>query len=285
MEIYILSSSTYKDIDKNHGDCILVIKDKNAVVYDCGSEEHAEKVIDILREKNINRATAILSHNDDDHFLGFPYLIKNGYVTDLYTVLLLKYADDILEKLDDGRRNKDSVKRAITEKYDNIYSLKNTVKLHDVYEENTLPDFVEFIGPDFDYMIEVAAKAINDSEGDIIELETVTNAASVQIKILFNSQKILLTGDCSPRAIPDRVKLNNFDYIQLPHHGKPLLANEIFEKTFRNNDIIFIVSDNTGKSNGGSDGLDTRGHRVRNTKNGTIHFTKNYTSTYGGRLG
>ena len=285
MEIYILSSSTYKDIDKNHGDCILVTKDKNAVIYDCGSEEHAEKVIDILREKNINKATAILSHNDDDHFLGFPYLIKNGYVTELYTVLLLKYADDILKKLDDGRRNKDSVKRAIIQKYDNIYSLKGTVNLHDVYEENSLPDFTEFVGPDYNFMIEVAAKAINDSEGDTIDLETVTNAASIQIKILLGSQKVLLTGDCTPRAIPDTVKLNNFDYIQLPHHGKPLLAEEIFEKTFRNNNIIFIVSDNTGKSNGGSDDLDVRGHQVKNTKNGTIHFTEKYTSVYGGRLG
>jgi len=58
--------------------------------------------------------------------------------------------------------------------------------------------------------------------------------------------------------------------VDLPHHGKPSLADEIFERADKNNDITYIVSDNTGSSNGGSDNLNAKGHKVKNTTNGDI---------------
>ncbi len=269
--IKILSSKNYADNSKNYGDCIVFIDGKTAIIFDCGSEEHAERAMELLDSNGIAKATVVLSHNDSDHFKGIPHLIENGRVDKLFTILLLKYKQEILDALDDGRRSTDSIGDAITNLYDNIASLSQTVTLCDVYaDSDKFPSQMKFIGPDFNYMIQVAAQALDSCEGDTIDGETVTNAASVQMQLSLSDKKILLTGDCAPAAIPTDVDLSTYDFIQLPHHGKPSLAEEIFERADSNINVLYIVSDNTGTTNGGSDDLITTGHRVQNTKNGDI---------------
>lgn len=288
IDIHMLGSKGYENTNTNYGDCFLVIDGRDAVIYDCGSEEHAQKAIEILDNAGIEKAVVILSHNDDDHFRGIPYLIEEGRVEKLFTVLLLKYKDQLLDKIDDGRRNRDSISQAIKEKYDNIASLSGKVKLRDVYENaDELPSCAKFVGPDFDYMLGAAAKGLDGREGNTIDLETVTNAASVQIRIQFGSEKLLLTGDCTPAAIPEDEKLRTYKYIQLPHHGKAELAEMIFERTYPSNSIVFLISDNTGNTNGGSDKLKSKGHNVKNTKvDGTIKLKSgSSSSTYVSKLG
>lgn len=75
---------------------------------------------------------------------------------------------------------------------------------------------------------------------------------------------LLLSGDASYAAIEDKVR--DYDIVQLPHHGKSKQADKIFAKKCDQISTIYIVSDNTGNSNGGSDDLKTTGHRVYNTK-------------------
>lgn len=287
--IKILSSKNYEDTTKNYGDCIIFIDGAMAIVYDCGSTEHANKVIEVLDDHKIEKATLVLSHNDDDHFLGIPTLIEAGRVDKLFTVLLLKYKKELLDEIDDGRRNDDSIARAITDLYDNITSLSKKVALRDVYEdENEFPVQMKRIGPSFDYMIKAAARGLDNREGNTIDNETITNAASVQIELTLGSSKVLLTGDCAPAAIPDDVQLDAYGYIQLPHHGKPLLAEEIFLRTEDSNDITYFVSDNTGSSNGGSDNLDCKGRKIKNTKSDgelTFYATSGSSSYTGGSLG
>ena len=283
MILKILSSSGYDDTTRNYGDCLILVDDKTAVVYDCGSEEHAKRVVKCLDAHGIDKATVILSHNDSDHFNGIPYLIKEKRVDKLFTVLLLKYKDVLLDQIDDGRRNLHSIGEAIKELYDNIASLSGQVKLRDVYENTSeLPKQLSFVGPTFDYMIQAAAKGLDNREGDSIDGETITNAASVQIQIKFGEKKVLLTGDCAASAIPDTEKLNTYSYIQLPHHGKATHAEDIFERGYPNNDIVYVVSDNTGNTNGGSKDLNEKGHQVKNTKKvGDIEFSSDTAaSTY-----
>lgn len=275
MILKILGSQEYGDNTKNYGDCAVLINGTSSVVYDCGSEEHAKKIVQLLDQNGIDKVTVVLSHNDDDHFLGIPYLIEQGRVSRLFTVLLLKYKEELLKRIDDGRRNLDSIGEQIKEKYDNIASLSGKVNLLDVYEsKDVLPDCVEFVGPDFDYMLDAAAIGLDSREGDTVDLETVTNAASVQIKLRFGTSKVLLTGDCAPEAIPPEVDLSKYDYVQLPHHGKDELAQKMFERAYPSNRIVYFVSDNTGNSNGGSDKLKSKGHLVKNTKvSGTLDFS------------
>ncbi len=267
--LQVLSSKGYEDTEHNYGDCIILTENGTAIIYDCGSEEHAKRAIKILDDNRIEQAIVVLSHNDDDHFKGIPYLIEEGRVKALFTILLLKYKEELLEKINDDRRTKESIGRAIMEMYDNIATLSRKVALLDVYEDaDKMPNCMKFIGPNFEYMLDAVSKGLDGRQGNTIDKETITNAASVQLELVFERKRVLLTGDCTPAAIPDSVELNKYDYIQLPHHGKYIHAETIFERVGNNNQMVYLVSDNTGNSNGGSDKLiqKSAGHRVKNTK-------------------
>lgn len=275
--IKILSSKDYEEKTKNYGDCVVFIENSTAIVYDCGSEEHAKRVVKLLDENNIEEADVVLSHNDDDHFKGIPYLIDEGRVSKLFTILLLKYKKELLDEIDDKRRNRNSIGDSIKDLYDNIATLSKNVKLCDVYADaEQMPSQMKLIGPNFDYMLQAAAKGIDSREGNTIDKETITNAASVQIQLTSNDGTFLLTEDCTPAAIPEDIDLKKFDYIQLPHHGKSVLAEEIFERVGSKYDMVYLVSDNTGSSNGGSDDLvhKAKGHIIKNTKiDGDVEFS------------
>lgn len=275
--IKILSSKDYEEKTKNYGDCVVFIENSTAIVYDCGSEEHAKRVVKLLDENNIKEADVVLSHSDDDHFKGIPYLIDKGRVSKLFTILLLKYKKELLDEIDDKRRNRNSIGDSIRDLYDNIATLSKNVKLCDVYADaEQMPNQMKLIGPDFDYMLQAAAKGIDSREGNTIDKETIINAASVQIQLTSNDGTFLLTGDCTPTAIPEDIDLKKFDYIQLPHHGKSVLAEEIFERVGSKYDMVYLVSDNTGSSNGGSDDLvhKAKGHIIKNTKiDGDVEFS------------
>ncbi len=279
----------YGDPSKNYGDCTVIIDNKAAIIYDCGSKEHAYRVIQILDEHNIDKAFIILSHNDDDHFRGIETLIEHDRVEAVYTVLLLKYKDEILYRITDNRVTRVSVGKRIVEMYDNIASLDGKVKLLDAYiDKEQLPLGVSMVGPDKEYMLDVVAKGLDPSQGNTEDNESITNATSIQIAIDIGGNSVLLVGDCPPDAIPNEVNFSNYKFIQLPHHGKPESADKMFNRADRNNGIIWIVSDNTGDSNGGSDNSKLKGHHCKNTKtDGDIKV--NEEQSYGrkatGRLG
>ena len=280
MRLVVLSSKDYKDNEKNCGDCIIIDTGTRVILYDCGCDEHAENVIKYLKEKNYDKVYVILSHNDSDHFNGLNYLIEKGKVHSITTVLLLKHIDDILDEIDDGRRTRDGIKKQIAEYFDNIYSLSGN-NLNDSLDESlTLDSCVNIVGPNYDYLIEAVAKALDNSESDNIDMETIVNAISVQVEVIISNHKVLLTGDASFAAIKDKIR--EYDAIQLPHHGKYNQATEIFEKNDGREDVIYIVSDNTGNSNGGSDELmnDCIGKKIKNTKNGIIEIDASSFNNY-----
>lgn len=265
-EIKILSSKHYPDYKTiNYGDCILINTGSELIIYDCGSNAHADKVIDYMEQHGFTKAKFILSHNDKDHFEGIYRLLENNKLSEIRTTLLLKYKDDILERIDDKRKTRESVSRDILELYDNISKLSG-YPIVDIYENTTpLCSEVSIIGPDKDYMLDTVAKRLDGREGNTMDGETAVNATSIQVEVKIGSYKLLLCGDCSYAAIEDKV----YDYaaVQLPHHGKQKQAERIFEKKSTQFNTVYVVSDNTGNANGGSDNLITKGHRVLNTKN------------------
>lgn len=275
MKLKVLSSKNYKDKDKNCGDCIIIDTGQKVVVYDCGCEEHAQEVIKYLNNNNYEKADVILSHNDADHFDGLSFLIDNKKVSTITTVLLLKHIDDILNELDDKRRTRESIKKQISEYFDNIYSLSGN-NLNDALDDSfSLDACLNFVGPNYDYLLEAVAKALDNGESDTINMETIVNAISVQVELIIGNHKVLLTGDASYAAIEDKIR--EYDAIQLPHHGKYEQASKIFEKNDGREDVIYIVSDNTGNSNGGSDELmkNCIGKKIENTQNGEINIDGN----------
>lgn len=270
MKLIVLSSKDYEDKEKNYGDCIIVDTGFKAIVYDCGSEEHAREVIKYLKNNQYEKADVILSHNDNDHFAGLKFLIDNGRVNSITTILLLKHIDDILDEINDNRRTRESIKKQIADYFDNIYSLSGN-NLNDSLDENLVLDScLNFVGPSYDYLLEAVSKALKNTESDNIDMETIINAISVQIELIIGNHKVLLTGDASYPAIEGKIR--EYDAIQLPHHGKYDQAIKIFDENDGREDVIYIISDNTGNSNGGSDELmnDCVGKKIKNTKTGEI---------------
>lgn len=265
-EIKILSSKNYTNSESiNYGDCILINTGSELIIYDCGSETHAIQVIDYMKKNNFDKAKFILSHNDKDHFEGIKKLLQEDKLTEIRTTLLLKYKDDILERIDDKRKTRNSVAKDILELYSNIADLSGA-PIVDIYEETTpLCSEVSIIGPDKDYMLDTVAKRLDGREGNTMDGETAVNATSIQVEVKIDNYKLLLCGDCSFASIEDKVY--TYDAVQLPHHGKQKQAEKIFEKKSNQIKTIYIVSDNTGNTNGGSDNLNSKGHIIFNTKN------------------
>ena len=57
MEVTFLSASGYTDPSKNNGDCILVDNGSELVIYDCGCEEHARRVVEYMDEHQADSRT------------------------------------------------------------------------------------------------------------------------------------------------------------------------------------------------------------------------------------
>lgn len=272
MKVKFLSAKYYSDPSKNNGDCILIDTGSELVVYDCGCEEHAQRVLNYMQQRGYQQVKVVLSHNDADHFDGIPYLIERGAVSAVYTLLLLKYKDELLNRIGDGRLTRDSIARRIEEIYANIYSLSGSVTLKDMFEDTYVASGVTIFGPDKDYALDAVAKRIDGRDSDNIDKETIVNAVSTQLSVAYVGNKLLLTGDSSFPAVENAVRTHNA--IQLPHHGKLDQAEEIFDA--KNNSTIYYVSDNTGDSNGGSDDLrkqHPRGHVIYNTLDGDQEYT------------
>lgn len=268
MKVIFLSSKEYADSNKNNGDCIIVDAGSELVIYDCGCEEHAKRAIEYMDDNEYSEAKLVLSHNDSDHFDGIPYLIEQGVVSEVYTLLLRKYQDELLDKINDKRRTRDSIAKSIEDIYSNIYSLSGKVDLKDIFTDKDVANGVSILGPGKEYSLDAVAKRIDSRESDDIDKETIVNAVSTQVSVDFgNRKKLLLTGDSSFEAIKDVVKSHSA--IQLPHHGKLEQAEDIFAE--KDNNTIYFVSDNTGNSNGGSDKLrkaHPRGYAIYNTLSG-----------------
>lgn len=273
LEIKFLAPKTQKE-DVDYGDCIIINDNGNVTIYDCGSEELAEQVLEYLKERGISKVNLVLSHNDKDHFDGIPTLVNCGVVNSITTLLLLKYKDEIYKRINDGRVKIDSLTQNIQELYNNIYSLSGQ-NLKDALDgNNCLSDNLKIVGPSTEYFIDAVAKQFTPNESNNIDKSTIMNAISVQLEVNFNGKKLLLTGDADFAAFDEKTR--NYDAIQLPHHGNNDMAQQIFDKNEKRNEVLYMVSDNKGVNiNGGSEKLDAKGHRIMNTKNGAFCITTN----------
>ncbi len=225
------------DLNTRFGDCILLYSNDSLIIYDCGHSRHKDAVVDFL-EKNsaLTSVSIVVSHNDSDHTNGVVDLLdwlagRVKYAVKVYTHQYLKHVDAILDKIDDGRRNRESLKQSLLAEFDNIKTIIETAQKHNIatieaLEGTNVSDAI-ITGPTIDEFTDVAAKAVdsrvNNNIGDGHAEETVMNAASVQLRCTLGSgTEALLCGDASPAYLHD---LDEYDIIQLPHHGQ--LANAL----------------------------------------------------------
>lgn len=280
------------DMDTRFGDCILLYDSASLVIYDCGHVQHADEVEKFLCKNTlISNVYIVISHNDSDHTDGvnhlMEYLHSNRYDVTVYSSLYLKSARKVLELLDDGRRTLPATKQHILETFDNIKGIVEKAQAYGFLIENaTIGTKVlsgSIVGPTEDEFAAVVAQAIEDDKVTKIDGETVMNAASVQLKYkLENAETVLLCGDASPAYLHH---LDNYDLIQLPHHGKLDNAMAIFDALKDSYSKNYLISDNTGSgaTSGGSDKLveymkNEHYSPALNTKNSVVSIPK---STYG----
>ena len=286
MKIKLLSSKNYSGDIQDYGDCILVDSGTTLVVYDCGSEAHAKRVQEYMKKRGYTMAMVVLSHDDDDHMKGIPYLLENGLVEYLYAPLFLKHLDELLDRLD-SRHKREPLKEQILAYFSNIADLAEQcrdckVELRDTLEASTVAEGISVVGPTKEYVLDAVAKAINACESDSINKETISNAISTQMSCRQGKTKVLLCGDGSFEAIKDAVA--EHDVIQLPHHGKLVTAQSIFDAKKGENGTVYLVSDNKGTATGGSGDL-PKGYNIKNTRDGDVEYTLAALAQSGGYTG
>jgi hypothetical protein len=286
----LLALSHYDgDIDTRYGDCIILYDDKILIVYDCGHIKHAETVQSFLRTKvSISQVLIVVSHNDNDHTSGVISLLEwlaeySKYAVTVYTHQYLKHVDTILDKIDDGRRNRESLKESLLAEFDNIKGIIEEAKKHgflvkEALKNTSIGDCM-IVGPTIDEFTNVAAQAVDSRIGDNIgnghAEETVMNAASIQLRCKLDDGSVcLLCGDASPDYLHN---IDIYDVIQLPHHGQLDDAKAIFSKLKDEYNKDYLISDNTGSANtsGGSKALvqymkDECYKAAKNTQNGVV---------------
>lgn len=181
----------------------------------------------------------------------------------MYSHQYLRHVDTILDKIDDGRRTRESLKRALLAEFDNIKEIIETAQAYGFATKEALKGTsvgnCSIVGPTVDEFTDVAAKAVDNRVGNNIgeghAEETVMNAASIQLKCkLDNAATILLCGDASPTYLHN---IDSYDVIQLPHHGQLADAQAVFQKLKDSYSKDYLISDNTGSAStsGGSDKL------------------------------
>ena len=278
------------DRDTKFGDCIMIYDYRSLIVYDCGHVKHAEAVEAFLQSNwSITQVYIVVSHNDYDHTSGVCGLLEwlnscSRYSVQVYLHLYLKHVDTIVKKVDDERRNRESIKEAVLDEFNNIKKIIETAQtcnfsVNDALIGVKVGDCI-IVGPTEDEFTDAVAKAVDNRESDKIgeglAEETVKNAASIQLSCkLDNAANILLCGDASPDYLHN---LNVYDVVQLPHHGQLDSAKAIFDELQGNSyKKDYLVSDNTGSaiSSGGSDKLvkymdEENYDPAMNTKNGPV---------------
>lgn len=277
------------DTKTRFGDCILLYDNSSLVVYDCGHTKHAEAVEAFLQSNPlISQVHIVVSHNDSDHTNGVCGLLdwlygRNKYTVSVYSHQYLKHVDTILDKIDDGRRNRESLKKSLLAEFDNIKTIIESAQACGFPTEEALNGKsvgnCTIVGPTIDEFTDVAAKAVDsrvdNNIGEGHAEETVMNAASVQLKCkLDNAETILLCGDASPSYLHN---IESYEIIQLPHHGQLDDAKAIFEELEDPYNKAYFISDNTGSAatSGGSNNLvqymkDEKYSPALNTKSGSV---------------
>lgn len=276
------------DKTTKYGDCILGYDDSQLLVYDCGHEKHAESVISFLEEHvGIKDVSIVISHNDSDHTDGILLLMEKlddeDYSVTVYTSLYLKSINEIQKMLDDGRRTKNKTCEHILELFNHIAEIVTAAEGYGFAVENALPDtdvgLGVIVGPSEENFVEVVTKAIESDGTGTSGGETVMNAASIQLKCTLQDDEIvLLCGDASPDYIEN---LEDYDIIQLPHHGQSADAEKIFKALDDPYIKEYLISDNTGsgEKSGGSADLEKEMKKngfspAHNTQHGVVDLPK-----------
>ena len=179
-------------IDCGQGDAFLFECNGLYGVIDCGPKDHAEEVVDYLKEKNVSTLEFVVgTHPHDDH-MGGMYAVLDNFDTKVVYI----------PKVEDGKIK--------TKWYSNLMYLIEQKNIKVEYPKQ---------GDEF-YLDKAKFRVVGQLNSE--EAGSDLNNISTVIKVSFGEMDILMTGDAEKRVENFILKSNeNIDceVLKLGHHG------------------------------------------------------------------
>ena len=233
-------------------------------VFDGGFEAHGKKMIEHMNQYYFNSSSdrekvidfVFVSHPDQDHTIGIKTILENFAVRNLYMNRPWLYADELFDKVNDGRMTRESLRRKLRDTY------KTIADIEDIALEKGI--------------------AIHEAfQGDEIEGKLLIASPSRQfyLDLLVESEKTPLVEDKSPLSMlfSDVIKgVKNYRYSLFETWTKELLREEVETSAENETSIIlrgkidfdgFLLVGDAGVRalNEAMDYLDSIGEDIRNS--------------------
>ncbi|MBR4769174.1 MAG: GBS Bsp-like repeat-containing protein, partial [Lachnospiraceae bacterium] len=208
-------------IDVGFGDSILLESRGKYLLVDAGHSTFASNVLQILKEKRIDKVTVLTTHLHFDHVCGILPLIDAGFVSEIYADTL-GYSDSFIDAV--------NVEKALD------YAREKAIPIHEItkIDSFTVGDaLIERIGPLKSYGFTTPGA---------------TNNRSIWLKVTGGGATYLLAGDAESVAERDMIAAGidmKADYLKVSHHGLETSSTEEFilasspKMTFVSDNLIF----------------------------------------------
>lgn len=219
-------------------DAIFMQTQNHSIILDCGEKDDGDKIVELLKEKNINNVDYIfITHFDKDHVGGFPEVMENITASNIIVSNYEGNNDEYAEYL-----------KTVNEKDLNITSLTKDISfvLDDVLFEVSTPK----------------KKSYAESDNDF----------SLVISVTHGENTFLFAGDAEKDRLEEVIAEfgEHYDFLKVPHHGKYNKNTEKFLNIIR--PVYSVICDS--KKNPAEDKtvslLEGVNSKIYSTKNGNI---------------
>lgn len=219
-------------------DAIFMQTQNHSIILDCGEKDDGGKIVELLKEKNINNVDYIfITHFDKDHVGGFPEIMENITASNIIVPNYEGNNDEYAEYL-----------KTVNEKELNITSLTKDTSfvLDDVLFEVSTPK----------------KKYYAESDNDF----------SLVISVTHGKNTFLFAGDAEKDRLEEVISEfgEHYDFLKVPHHGRYNKNTEKFLNTIKPTYSVICDSKKNPAEDKTVSLLESVGSEIYSTKNGNI---------------
>ena len=219
-------------------DAILMQTENHSIILDCGETDDGDKVVEMLKEKEISNVDYIfITHFDKDHVGGFPEVIENVTANEIVVANYEGNNDEYAEYI-----------KTVEEKNLEITALTEdfSFTLDDVLFEVSIPKKKTYL------------------EGD--------NDFSLVISVTHGDNTFLFAGDAEKGRLPEIISEfgKEYDFLKVPHHGKHNKNTKRFINTIKPEYAVICDSEKHPASDKTMSLLESVGANIYSTKNGDV---------------
>lgn len=228
-------------LEAGKADAIFMQTQNHSIILDCGEKDDGDKLVELLREKDISNVDYIfITHFDKDHVGGFPEIMENAT------------ASNIIVPDYEGNNNE-------YKKYLKTVNNKNLTV-------TSLAEDISFTLDDV--LFEVSApKKRSYSEDD--------NDFSLVISATHGENTFLFAGDAEKERLSEILSDfgKKYDFLKVPHHGKYNENTEKFLNTIKPTYSVICDSKKNPAEEETISVLESLGSEIYTTKDGTVNVS------------